>query len=163
MGLPAGDLVTSSPSPVHRDGANRSIYAIRIGVDSSGDTAPRRRRQAGASAPRLRPVQRRSTLSRSVASMSRGHNQHRPMTAMMVRDCEAPLAAAVGETSELQPTVRWLEESGSFCGAPGRARTCNPRLRRPVLYPIELRALVESTHVKSDFTRAIGPASRSSR
>jgi hypothetical protein len=25
-------------------------------------------------------------------------------------------------------------------GAPGRDRTCNPRLRRPVLYPIELRA-----------------------
>ena len=25
-------------------------------------------------------------------------------------------------------------------GAPGRNRTCNPRLRRPVLYPIELRA-----------------------
>jgi hypothetical protein len=26
-------------------------------------------------------------------------------------------------------------------GAPGRTRTCNPRLRRPVLYPVELRAL----------------------
>ena len=25
-------------------------------------------------------------------------------------------------------------------GAPGRNRTCNPRLRRPMLYPIELRA-----------------------
>ena len=25
-------------------------------------------------------------------------------------------------------------------GLPGRDRTCNPRLRRPVLYPIELRA-----------------------
>ena len=25
-------------------------------------------------------------------------------------------------------------------GAPGRARTCDPRLRRPVLYPAELRA-----------------------
>ncbi len=33
---------------------------------------------------------------------------------------------------------------GSQCqgaGAPGRTRTCNPRLRRPVLYPVELRAL----------------------
>jgi hypothetical protein len=32
---------------------------------------------------------------------------------------------------------------GTFCGfgAPGRTRTCNPRLRRPVLYPVELRAL----------------------
>ena len=26
-------------------------------------------------------------------------------------------------------------------GAPGRTRTYNPRLRRPVLYPVELRAL----------------------
>ena len=26
-------------------------------------------------------------------------------------------------------------------GAPGRARTCDPRLRRRVLYPTELRAL----------------------
>src|SRR5690606_29086109 len=25
-------------------------------------------------------------------------------------------------------------------GAPGRTRTCNHRLRRPVLYPVELRA-----------------------
>ncbi len=25
-------------------------------------------------------------------------------------------------------------------GAPGRTRTCNIRLRRPVLYPVELRA-----------------------
>jgi hypothetical protein len=29
-------------------------------------------------------------------------------------------------------------------GAPGRARTCDPRLRRPVLYPAELRAHVSS-------------------
>ena len=28
-------------------------------------------------------------------------------------------------------------------GAPGRTRTCNPRLRRPMLYPVELRALQE--------------------
>jgi hypothetical protein len=30
-------------------------------------------------------------------------------------------------------------KSGQF-GAPGRTRTCDPRLRRPVLYPPELRA-----------------------
>ncbi len=29
--------------------------------------------------------------------------------------------------------------------APGRTRTCDPRLRRPVLYPAELRALVASS------------------
>jgi antitoxin component HigA of HigAB toxin-antitoxin module len=27
-------------------------------------------------------------------------------------------------------------------GAPGRTRTCNRRLRRPMLYPVELRARV---------------------
>ena len=28
-------------------------------------------------------------------------------------------------------------------GAPGRTRTCDPRLRRPLLYPAELRAQIE--------------------
>ena len=28
------------------------------------------------------------------------------------------------------------------CGRPGRNRTCNPRIRNPMLYPLELRALV---------------------
>src|SRR3954469_346188 len=34
------------------------------------------------------------------------------------------------------------EDSGTRTtgGAPGRTRTCDPRLRRPVLYPTELRA-----------------------
>src|ERR1700722_15996287 len=27
-----------------------------------------------------------------------------------------------------------------FAGAPGRVRTSNPRFRRPILYPVELRA-----------------------
>ena len=30
--------------------------------------------------------------------------------------------------------------SGWRVGAPGRIRTCDPRLRRPMLYPTELRA-----------------------
>ena len=29
---------------------------------------------------------------------------------------------------------------GGLTGAPGRTRTCNPRLRRPMLYPVELQA-----------------------
>ena len=35
----------------------------------------------------------------------------------------------------------WLETNIHCIGAPGRNRTCNRRLRRPVLYPVELRAL----------------------
>ena len=34
---------------------------------------------------------------------------------------------------------------GHGTGTPGRARTCNPRLRRPMLYPVELRAQLAST------------------
>src|SRR5688500_13590623 len=37
-------------------------------------------------------------------------------------------------------------------GAPGRTRTCGPRLRRPVLYPTELRA---RAGVKSQFTSGL--------
>ena len=43
----------------------------------------------------------------------------------------------------------WTESPGrsiSF-GRPGRNRTCNPRIRNPMLYPFELRALVRG---KSD-------------
>ena len=32
--------------------------------------------------------------------------------------------------------------SGSFCFTPSRTRTCDPRLRRPMLYPAELWALM---------------------
>jgi hypothetical protein len=39
--------------------------------------------------------------------------------------------------AELRPPSCLL----STGGAPGRNRTCNRRLRRPVLYPVELRAL----------------------
>src|ERR1700710_1308823 len=43
-------------------------------------------------------------------------------------------------------------------GAPGRTRTCDPRLRRPVLYPAELRALEFDTlhHDKYEMVGAAG-------
>gem|GEM_PF-1907746 len=37
-----------------------------------------------------------------------------------------------------------LDQAGDNNGAPGRTRTCDPRLRRPMLYPAELRALDRS-------------------
>ena len=46
-------------------------------------------------------------------------------------------------TAELQPPLR------STSGAPDRIRTCYPRLRRPVLYPIELRALTRCRRKRS--------------
>ena len=44
--------------------------------------------------------------------------------------------------SKIQPCCQDLPDSH---GAPGRIRTCDPRLRRPLLYPAELRALGESS------------------
>src|SRR3954467_9113641 len=39
-------------------------------------------------------------------------------------------------------------------GAPGRTRTCDPRLRRPVLYPTELRArMAGSANVHESYLR----------
>ena len=48
--------------------------------------------------------------------------------------------SAVSRRREQTPRVwrAWRLPKGS--GAPGRIRTCDPRLRRPVLYPTELRA-----------------------
>ena len=40
-------------------------------------------------------------------------------------------------------------------GAPGRNRTCNPRLRRPVLYPVELRARMIRWPFSSDESACI--------
>ena len=37
--------------------------------------------------------------------------------------------------------IEYLNDK-SWAGAPGRIRTCYPRLRRPMLYPDELRALI---------------------
>ena len=44
--------------------------------------------------------------------------------------------------TKIQPCYQDLPDSH---GAPGRIRTCDPRLRRPLLYPAELRALGESS------------------
>ena len=45
----------------------------------------------------------------------------------------------------------------SKSGAPGRTRTCDPRLRRPMLYPPELRAR-EASILASDRSRPDSPA-----
>ena len=54
-------------------------------------------------------------------------------------------------------TVKRPPPASSTCryGAPGRTRTCNLRLRRPLLYPVELRArrssLTECRKIPADF------------
>ena len=55
------------------------------------------------------------------------------------------LPANGGSPALYYHSARWRgvqqTRNNSWRGAPGRSRTCNHRLRRPVLYPVELRAL----------------------
>src|SRR6476469_5210910 len=51
--------------------------------------------------------------------------------------CHARFPRSASDAAWLQP-----EPPRIVIGAPGRNRTCNHRLRRPVLYPVELRAPV---------------------
>ena len=50
-----------------------------------------------------------------------------------------PVAVNGAIVAELRGSFRRLAKCG-LESAPGRTRTCDPRLRRPVLYPTELRA-----------------------
>jgi hypothetical protein len=57
-------------------------------------------------------------------------------------------------TTKTTPTLCRLVRKSANTGAPGRTRTCDPRLRRPVLYPPELRARVVDKHQCRDDLRA---------
>ena len=46
--------------------------------------------------------------------------------------------------------LRALRAFPCFPSTPGRTRTCNPRFRRPMLYPIELRARLWSRVQRHD-------------
>jgi hypothetical protein len=52
------------------------------------------------------------------------------------RDWVANLSSGPGAERSVSAICRY------FLSAPGRTRTCDPRLRRPSLYPAELRGLV---------------------
>ena len=49
-----------------------------------------------------------------------------------------------------------MSHGPSEVGAPGRTRTCGPRLRRPVLYPTELRARASVCYWTAAGSRARG-------
>ena len=51
-----------------------------------------------------------------------------------------PVGMCGARVAEFRRPIRTSAKSGQI-GAPGRTRTFDPRLRRPVLYPPELRAL----------------------
>ena len=61
------------------------------------------------------------------------------LVALVPKDSEPFAASGVSRESRRFPmtAAAQLPQCGS---APGRTRTCDPRLRRPVLYPPELRA-----------------------
>ena len=120
----------------HLRGSRRAT-AFRQRFFADGETALasspalcRRSRPAGldsiVATPRLfqAPLENR-TAPRS--SMRSSHSLRSCLRSAAVLACRyQPLRAAFGRTNH---------------GAPGRTRTCNPRLRRPMLYPVELRAL----------------------
>ncbi len=51
------------------------------------------------------------------------------------------LEKVVGPAGSGSLEKRILTLLGDWIGRPGRSRTCNPRIRNPMLYPLELRAL----------------------
>ena len=89
-----------------------------------------RSRRAGHAADRARDRQRRV----------RGHGKTRPIAAAqerVARGVNEPTACARGHVARELRYARF----DKLIGAPGRVRTANPRFRRPILYPVELRAL----------------------
>src|SRR5688572_18977197 len=53
-----------------------------------------------------------------------------------------------------EPAVRRRRNEGESNGAPGRSRTCDPRFRKPVLYPAELRAREAELNSNAGRTRS---------
>src|SRR5437762_1438856 len=56
------------------------------------------------------------------------------------RQDSEPLAASDASRGASRARADATNSRSERVGAPGRTRTCDPRLRRPVLYPPELRA-----------------------
>jgi hypothetical protein len=72
---------------------------------------------------------------------------------------KAPRDEAANEFLEEQAggtSARRGKREQRWTSAPGRARTCNHRLRRPVLYPVELQARV-CAHNKLDDSSPFPP------
>ena len=61
----------------------------------------------------------------------------------LIHTCQLCGANSFDYLTELQrhPTVHWTGPILLILGRRGRNRTCNPRIRNPMLYPFELRAL----------------------
>ncbi len=65
---------------------------------------------------------------------------------------DAPCEVMTSGLGKFVPRSSW-----HWCGAPGRTRTFDPRLRRPVLYPTELRARGENLSAIVDEDRSRSP------
>jgi hypothetical protein len=53
--------------------------------------------------------------------------------------------------------LRFTCKTPTFSSAPGRIRTCDPRIRSPLLCPAELRAQFKDVLQKSTIRKAIPP------
>src|SRR2546426_7262819 len=67
-----------------------------------------------------------------------------PAPSQVLRDVAAPAGALPAARDRIGDHQRPPERAGGnhrgWNGAPGRSRTCDPRIRSPMLYPTELRA-----------------------
>ena len=68
-----------------------------------------------------------------------GLSRGRPLNSPPPKSAQEPLYVeiAAGGMARTGSTV-------GRSGRPGRNRTCNPRIRNPMLYPLELRALAKT-------------------
>lgn len=79
----------------------------------------------------------------------------RMLDALHAHTAELRAHQTLAEDNETSHLRNW-----SFCLAPGRARTCNLRIRSPTLYPIELRAhvVVFRKDIKKGWKTGLEPA-----
>src|SRR3989454_2560802 len=67
-----------------------------------------------------------------------------PAPSQVLRDVAAPAGALPAARDRIGDHQRPPERAGGnhrgWNGAPGRSRTCDPRIRSPMLYPTELQA-----------------------
>ena len=118
-------VCSATPSRVAKSTCDNSIWRRRrLRAFMASHTMP----------SRAQPVKRvRSTaieMPRMVGEEVFLVARQRPVRTVIRGELEAPIRAQITSDSRFQARN----------GAPGRTRTCDPRLRRTVLYPTELRA-----------------------
>src|SRR5260221_6397731 len=122
--------------------SSRRYRARRCGTSHEGRVAElneSRQRELAA----IEHAQREITArSREPIRRERFHARwfKRSVFAQLEKERDRIIATVMTVVMPVRATSKTLNDSAS---APGRTRTCNRRLRRPLLYPAELRAPVD--------------------